>query len=447
MLAACTARRWLARNAARVKHLDNIYAFPAPFCTSLVSCLPALEHVDLTLVPPLTPEDLGRLLEALAWCPRLRSLELCIRDDSDDGTDEDGEEHDAAPKNLPVLGCLPAFAKLRSLTKLNLGLGEADPHTLSNMVHVLAPLTGLAELQISSDGPAVFPASLRQLKGLRSLTFFFMAPCVFEAGCLDLPLLQRLEFYNCLIEDAAMLSGATALQSLTSVKVCSSQGPPLFAQLVHLPRLQRAVVMAPVPSCAGAQPGLSRLPADMGSLCATLLRMDCSWQGLTQFPQSLTQLVALNCLKMNHNDFEGLPVAITKLSRLTKLELGRVHDDDPLQLHEKRSLDVCALGDLSGFPALRELEFSFCEVMVCESMLGAVRHASLESFTFYVAHPAPECMLVVLQLRHTLRGLRRGNVLKFISGGNLCGFDKELQEAQGRAPFQKVMTAFEACGL
>ena len=80
---------------------------------------------------------------------------------------------------------------------------------------------------------------------------------------------------------------------------------------------------------------------------------------------------------------------------------------------------------------------------MCESMLGAVRHASLESFTFYVAHPAPESALVVLQLRQTLRGLRRGNVLKFKSGG----YHDKLEEAQGRAPFQKVMTAFEACGL
>ena len=71
VLAACTARRWLARNAARVKHLDetNIFAVPAPVCTSMVSCLPGLEHVELTLVQPLPPEDLGCLLEALSWCP------------------------------------------------------------------------------------------------------------------------------------------------------------------------------------------------------------------------------------------------------------------------------------------------------------------------------------------------------------------------------------------
>ena len=140
---------------------------------------------------------------------RLRSLALCMKDSTDNSADEDGDEHDAAPQILPVLGCLPAFAKLRSLTKLVLFLGEADPNTLCNMVHALAPLTGLAELEINSDGPAVFPASLRQLKELRSLTLCSLTPFVFEARCLDLPLLRSLEFHDCVIQDAAMLSGIT----------------------------------------------------------------------------------------------------------------------------------------------------------------------------------------------------------------------------------------------
>ena len=106
-----------------------------------------------------------------------------------------------------------------------------------------------------------------------------------------------------------------------------------------------------------------------------------------------------------------------------------------------------ALGDLSGFPALCKLEFDYCEVMMCAPMLGAVRHANLENLTFYVAHPAPESALMVLQLRQTLKGLRRGSVLKFDLGGKLIVSDSVLQEAQGRAPVQKFMAALEACGL
>ena len=309
----------------------------------------------------------------------------------------------------------------------------------------LAPLTSLAELRYDSCGPTVFPSSLRQLKRLRSLRLSSLDPCVFEAGCLDLPLLQSLEFGSCSIQDTDLLLGITSLQGLTSFEFCNSQGPSLFAQLVHLPRLQ--IIIVSCISCrAGAGSGLCRLPADMGSLCATLLHINCSGQGLTQFPVALTQLRALKCLDAAHNDFDTLPVALTNLSRLTSLRLGRtICHSDPLQLHEKHPLDVRALGDLSAFPALCQLKFSYCEVMVCESMVGAVRHASLASLTFYVVHPAPECALMVLQLRQTLRGLRRGNVLKFELPEKW--FESELQEAQGRAPFQKFMTALEACGL
>ena len=93
-------------------------------------------------------------------------------------------------------------------------------------------------------------------------------------------------------------------------------------------------------------------------------------------------------------------------------QLGRfVSDKDPLQLRKKRALDARALGDLSGFPALRELTFSSCEVMLCASMLGAVQHPASPPFAFLHAHPAPECAPVVLQLSRALRRLSRGSVL------------------------------------
>ena len=408
----------------------------------MVSCLPALEHVELFLREPLTRDDLGCLLEALAGCPRLSSLEIFMFN----STDEDGDVADDAPQSFPVLGCAHAFAKLRSLTKLDLSCRfcEADP--LPSVVDALAPLTGLAELHFDSLGPAVLPAALRQLKGLRSLGFWSLDPCVFEAGCLDLPLLQSLEFHDCMFEGADILSGITALQSLSSIAFCNSKGPPVFAQLVHLPRLQHAVIKASC--CDFTCPGLSRLPADMGSLCATLLHMDCSEQGLTQFPLALTQLVALTCLKADQNEFAEVPIAITALSRLTELTLGRsAGGKDPQQLHGKRTLDVRALGDLSGFPALRKLEFGYCEVVMCTSMLGAAQHASLTSLTFHIAHPAPECALMVLQLQQTLRGMGRGSVLEFGLPWKWDSLDNALQEAQGPAPLQKFMTALEACAL
>lgn len=64
MLAACAARRWLAHTAAGVKLINNGDIAAAAACTSLVSCLPALE--------------------ALAWCPCLSALGLYMLDGEDE---------------------------------------------------------------------------------------------------------------------------------------------------------------------------------------------------------------------------------------------------------------------------------------------------------------------------------------------------------------------------
>ena len=57
-----------------------------------------------------------------------------------------------------------------------------------------------------------------------------------------------------------------------------------------------------------------------------------------------------------------------------------------------------ALGDLSGFPALRELTLKDCQAMLCPSLVGAVRHDSLAKLCSYTAHPALECAPAVLRL-------------------------------------------------
>ena len=102
-----------------------------------------------------------------------------------------------------------------------------------------------------------------------------------------------------------------------------------------------------------------------------------------------------------------------------------------------------ALGDLSGFPALCNLSFKYCEVMFCSSVLGAVRHASLVSLCFALAHPAPECEPRVLQLSQALGRLRPGGVLNIVNTDHL----HKLEAAQGQAPFSKFIAAVEAYGL
>ena len=206
-----------------------------------------------------------------------------------------------------------------------------------------------------------------------------------------------------------MLPGVSALQRLTRIEMSGDEGPRFFDPgVVHVPALQLLVLSCGLPddvdedegvdSCAPARP--LRLPADMGLLSSSLMHLNIRGLRLPQFPLALTQLVALECLHAYDNEFAELPAGITALSRLKKLRLGRVDcPENPLQVHENRPLNAIALGDLSGFPALCQLTFRYCEVKLCNLLLdGAARHRSLASLFFHYAHPAPECMPMVLQL-------------------------------------------------
>ena len=414
---ASAARRWLARNAAAVKLLECGFEGTATACARLVECLPALEHADLSFNDdPLLPSDVGRLLEALACCPRLGAFNLCLRNMG--GWDD--EEY-APIMHSRVLHSLAPFAKLRSLTKLSIFFEDTDCYPLADVVRALVSLTGLAELTIDLGGmhfaEAVVPAALAQLVGLRSLRFIGFLSCEFQVGCFDLPNLLSLEFCSCDIEDVEVLKSIPALLSLTSIAFhygCTGCGAPFVAQLIQLPQLERMVFETDEPCEADytdAYLGLPRLPADMTS---KLSHLTLAGYGLAQFPLVLTQLVALEFLDMRGNAFAELPVAITALSGLRVLFLGRaekINNTEPPQLHELLPLDARALGDLSAFPALCVLQFYECEVMLCASLLGVARHANIELLAFYDAKPAVECAAIVLQLSQALERLGRGSVI------------------------------------
>ena len=349
-LAACAARRWLARNAAGVKLVRSCTVADASACVSLVSCLPALETAILHLPQPLAPADLRCLLEALAGCPRLKELKL--------HTNEREGDRDVDQSEWPSPN-MSALAQLRSLTKLTLAFGKEELYTLAHAVDALASLTGLAELDFRSGKPVAVPATLRQLAGLRSLSLrkscrlsleSLGSPCVLEAGCFDLPNLQSLEIAGCNLEHEEVLPGVTALQSLTRIEFRSGRGPRFFdQQLVQLPRLQSIVYLYnPLPCCGGDCLWLSRLPADTGSLSSTLRHLTFAGYRLTQFPLALCHLVALDYLDADRNDFAVLPAAITALSRLAVMVLGR-RPEHPTWPSHPHPLDVRALGDLSGF--------------------------------------------------------------------------------------------------
>ena len=444
MRAACSARRWLVRSAAGVKRIRNWALALAPTCTSLVFSLPALEGVDLEVFGPVVREDLGCLLEVLAWCPRLRALKLNMG-----GTCDGSEGYDDLCVPFPA----PALAALSSLTWLDLCFDYVDHYSLADVVGALVSMTALAGLHLGFPRRAVVPAALGQLKGLRSLKLSGIRRCVLEAGCLDLPNLRSLAFAECKFRDAEVLPGVSALQRLTCIDFNGRKGVRFFdPRLVRLPELQCLVLsrLYPpyIPWIHGDPPGLLRLPAHMGSLSVTLLRLDISGNEVNPFPLALTQLVALEHLDASKNELVELPAGITTLSRLTELVLGRaIVEEDPLQLHGGRPLDVRAMGDMSGVPALRKLTLAFCEVVLCPSVLGAARHASLASLCFNFSHPAHKCTPAVLQLSQELWRLRRSSVLRVVSEHRFGLFSGILRAAQGRAPLQKFMADLEACRL
>ena len=100
-------------------------------------------------------------------------------------------------------------------------------------------------------------------------------------------------------------------------------------------------------------------------------------------------------------------------------------------------------------PGAVQAELWLCEVMLCESLLGAVRHASLASLSFFYAHPAPRCRAVVVQLGQGLRRVNRGSVLTVRNSFNWESrwSERSLVGVPRRAPIYKFKAALEAAGL
>ena len=223
------ARRWLARNAAGVKQIRSYSSdYGAPLtCTILIGCLPTLEIVKLGFSKQLLPDKLSCLVEALACCPRLKALDMLAVPRVDE----------EAPQPFPASGCAPAFAKLRSLTRLSLVFNVAGPTMSPAMIKALAQLERLVELELDSCQFVTLPAALGQLKRLRELHLSGFSPCVLEAGSLNLPNLTGLSFDGCaFVEGEATLPGVTALVSLKIID---------FHRLLHGLLAEAALLRSP----------------------------------------------------------------------------------------------------------------------------------------------------------------------------------------------------------
>ena len=192
---------------------------------------------------------LNHLLGALAWCPRLRELDLCLHH-----KESDEDEDDVC--GVHMVADAPAFADLTALQRLQVlkGISWGDMVCsepvryccLARLAGNLAPLTGLTELTVRIHQAAVVPAALAQLKALQKLDFDGFDPCVLEAGCLRLPSLQSLWFRGCKFADAdELLRDVTALRSLSSLSFFG-HGPQFFdPRLLQLPHLQLAAWTGP----------------------------------------------------------------------------------------------------------------------------------------------------------------------------------------------------------
>ncbi len=157
---------------------------------------------------------------------------------------------------------------------------------------------------------------------------------------------------------------------------------------------------------AQAMPWVPVLP---GSL--TLLQ---AATGLQAFPEQALALWQLAYLDVSHSHFTALPAGVTVLSNLQYLALGLSTSFASGQsLHTLGILDAVALGDLSAFPCMTELDFSNCQVALSHDF-GVRHHARLDKVLFYWARPCqgPSVAAILALHRQLLGSGHRGVVCR-----------------------------------
>lgn len=95
---------------------------------------------------------------------------------------------------------------------------------------------------------------------------------------------------------------------------------------------------------------------------------------LSAFPAGILAMSRLVRLNLAYCCFKQLPEAVSVLTALTALDLGR-HSADGMQIGGV--LDAQALGSVAGFPHLRGLWFHRCSVLFSPSIQAAAEHPRL----------------------------------------------------------------------
>jgi hypothetical protein len=377
--------RWLARRCCAVKALeftsvDNVYGSQT-WVNVLVVVIQATHASLRTIHVYLGQRDCTRVAtqrgsvlafsRAINQCQSLTHLRICFL-----------EEH-----SLYALG---QAALPQSLQRLKLLCAPGARQFRLNEVKVLdlARLRGLPHLTSVVLGPQ-FPLTCFVPVGLSRLTELDIdswGGVVFQEG-LGMPGLQRLVLVLHNAQNHVRLPALQGLPGLTELRVNNRVLVPrdltplrLLRKFCHLARGVQELPRTPV------------LPESLTLLQAA--------GGLQAFPEQALALWQLTYLDVSNNYFSALPAGVTVLSNLQYLALGlSTSFAMGRSLHTLGILDAVALGDLSAFPCLTVLGFSYCQVALSHDF-GVRHHAPLDKVLFVRARPCQGSSAAALLALH-----------------------------------------------
>jgi hypothetical protein len=346
----------------------------AAFAAAELAPLSSLVALDLAACKSLGTAAAMALREC---CPQLQTLNL-------DGTGEDGA---ASHVQLLCHGCNPGAAR-RSRHRLAGPAGVASPYALQ----VLASLTRLTSLNLSTTGASAGLQQLTRLKGMASLGLGSCKDIADEhlqplsaltgltwldanntsvagSSLAALTSLRRLNLFSCSSLDAAALPAVAQLTRLTCLDLSFSATeaqPAQLAQLAQLTNLQELCLWGHTIRDQAA--ALLQLPR-LGELCADGITVpqgqDLSGCAITRLVladpaaadlQTLPQLPTLQSLAIG-TARAGIISSISVQTQLTQLVVGRF---EGVQAGELATA-------LQGFKQLQALELGHagCFDMEC----------------------------------------------------------------------------------
>ena len=434
--AGASAWQWLQEQGATVTRICGLVInTDAERLSSLLTKLPALESISaLSLrahpgaAVAATQDFLAGAARVIGCCSSLRSLDLRIR--------LVDRLADRVPGTVwQYLANARALSHLKLTIKSVAHSGSATT-SASHLISGLAGLSRLRTLSLKLDNvceDTTLPACVSCLVQLTSLTLYGLSGLRCAPGWARLPALVSLKFEQCEFardgEDA--LPGMDALAALTCFELFLCSGLHVLpASLWRLTRLRtlddwRIYNNPPYVGVPASAPCF----ASLTKICLTGYKLQC-------WPSCVLAMTSLTCLDLRHNCFEQLPDAMSVLTCLKELSLGR-HSTGPGEVGG--ALDARALGNLAGFPALRSLEFCHCSVQFCPSFQAAAAHPCLKELELVNSYPAcgPSCVAFLIFVAALLQQGR---------AGVLCLRDNELQGA-GQHDGQNFRGALQAVGF